>query len=171
MKSLTLGSLILFSTLAHAEVANCYFGQTPDRDLQGAPRISYAVKIYRAKQDPYKVVLNFGRQLSLRDQAFQKCQEILNAHHCATNPRPGTKEVRDERGVIYPAQNPTAYSLTTSSTLLGHYQDPSECEEARMDIAKEYLSADEERAQSLQDIEDTQARERAHRDFLMKLGH
>ena len=179
LKTVILGYFCLAGSV-FAQTANCYFGQTADQDLRGARRSVGAVKLYRFKSDPEKIVLKFGFQIAIRDQAYAKCVKVLATQVCRAEFTLGTSELRDEHGIYAPAV-PNAYASLYSIGMdskgnqaerkIAAYRDAAECEMARMKRTRESIQADSDRALAAQWVQDIKASEYADRDIIGHLDH
>jgi hypothetical protein len=179
LKTIILGYFCLAGSV-FAQTANCYFGQTADQDLRGIRRSVGAVKLYRFKGDPEKIVLKFGFQGATRDQAYAKCVKVLAAHVCRAEFTPGTSALRDEHG-IYAPEVPNAYASLYSIGVdskgnqterkIAAYRETAECEIGRMTRARDSIQAESDRALAAQWVQDIKASEYADRDIIGHLDH
>lgn len=173
MATLTLTSGTAFAGAEIPGTAACRFGVAQDRDLQGVPRSSYAVKVSRFAEDPEQILLRFGLQKPLRDRALEVCIQTLADHSCRAEYTPGIPAVRDERGTVTPAQKSSFYSLyqRQKKTPVHFFDSETDCEITRMLRAAKAMESLHEHAVAKQDYEDTRARELSNGGFISRLPH
>ena len=173
MATLTLTSGAAFAGTEIPGTAACRFGVVQDRDLQGAPRNSYAVKLSRFTGDPEQIILRFGLQKALRDQALDACMQTLSDHSCRAEYTPGIPAVRDEHGTVTPAQKSSFFSLyhRQRKAPVDFFESESDCEITKMLRAAKAMESLHDHAVAKQDYEDTRSRELSNGGFISRLPH